>query len=95
MSDVCYFLYWFCSVLLGAVWIDDVVRGYTQYDGTLTGILLTLWLSISVGSIILLCSKNIVSITRRFVGRASSLLGRHPQRRNRVHRSTTGDLSLR
>ena len=95
MSNVRCFLYWFCLVLLEVVWVDDIVRRYTLYDGTLTGIVLILWLSISIGSIVFLCSQNMVSVASRFIGIANRLLVKRLLRRKRIRRPTTIDLSLR
>jgi hypothetical protein len=60
MSDVRYFVIWFGSILAVTSWIGDLINGHTQYAGTLTGLLLALCLSLSVGSIISLIVRRLL-----------------------------------
>lgn len=60
MSDVRDFVIWFGSILVVTSWIGDLINGYTQYAGTLTGLLLALWISFSAGSIIFLAIRRLL-----------------------------------
>ena len=73
MSDIRDFVFWFCSILLVAIWMDDLINGYTQYGGTLTGLLLALWLSIAAGSIIFLAIRRSLFSLRSYISSGKSV----------------------
>ena len=66
MSDVRDFLFWFGSILATTFWVGGFVNGHTQYAGTLIGLLLSLWLSVAVGSIVFLVIGKVLFLFARY-----------------------------